>query len=531
MSVFDGTRGAEYSTWAYISTRPPQCPNLVTAQASTLRVYTLDEGSGKLCEYLDTTLAGNICYLETLPAADGKHSNKKPRAADSLLIGFCGNPRLTIVSVESKDSLSPAPTVLTACSLLDLTQALIDNSYGAVTPLENDLVASTVLQNNGDRATLAVILGNGVVVACIELIRSKHGNGWTASEPFLLPLANLQVSAHRSQTSKSHSALGISGPGPATSVSASHAASIATGFGDIVSVTFLPGYNEPTVVLLHSNPTVNGRVWPGRLGRPHWQEGTRFGMCVTAISVTVAHERSSVLWSVEVPADALTIYRIGLTGCLVLCANSILTIDNSGRINDFLAVNGYVRSTCPAKLLELLKPNPKPFPKLAIQLDGSAVAFCSDSLCVLSLRSGGLYLLQLNQTNSRTSGVGDCQDAQMCLIPLGRSLSSCGNVSNLTICPLDAAATMYDKLQGKEGKSNKADLLMGLLFAGSMVGDSVLLGYCLVSFPPRSGLQSPNVGNSHSALLLHVLPGASCFSLGIRSYQRQKTQTTGGKRR
>ena len=483
-SVFDGTRGAEYSTWAFITTRPPQCPNLVTAQASTLRVYTLDEEEGKLCEAFDTTLAGNICYLETLPAAATKQSTGVTRPADSLLIGFCGHPRLTVVAVKEQGHLSPTPTVLSAFSLLDLTQALIDNSFGAVTPLEHDLEATSVVHKNGDRATLAVILGHGVVVACVELVKSKMNgeSSWTANEPFLLPLSSLHASVQRSQTAKSQSSLGMSSSAttPSTSGPTSNVPSIATGFGDIVAATFLPGYSEPTVVLLHSNPLSSGRVWPGRLGRPHWQQGTRFGMLITAITVTVAHGRSAVLWSVEVPADAIALHRIGLMGCLVVCANTLLTVDNAGRINDCLAVNGYARSTCPAKLLELLKPNPKPFPKLAIQLDGASLAFCSDSLCILSLRSGGLYLLQLNQTYSNRHSDGSTQDTKMCLLPLGKSLAACGSVANLITCPLEASTLIYNKLQGKEEKEVTANIMMGLIFAGSMVGDSILLGYCLV---------------------------------------------------
>jgi hypothetical protein len=176
--------------------------------------------------------------LETLPTADSNGSSP-----DSLLIGFCGHPRLTIVSVKAQDHLSPTPTVLIATSLLDLTQALIDNSYGSVTPLEHDLVATSVFRKNGDRATLVVILGNGVVVACIDLTRSKKKGevGWLASEPFLLPLASLQSSVQRAQP-KNQSALATSGTAPTTTTAApSNVPSIATGFGDIISSTFLPG--------------------------------------------------------------------------------------------------------------------------------------------------------------------------------------------------------------------------------------------------------------------------------------------------
>lgn len=120
MSVFEGNRGAEYSTWAFITTSPPRCPNLVTAQASTVRVYSLDEESGKLCQVFEFCgLSGNVCYLETLPGADvavnGDNSNK--RQPDSLLFGFCGHPRLSIVSIARQTQSSPSPAVLSATSL------------------------------------------------------------------------------------------------------------------------------------------------------------------------------------------------------------------------------------------------------------------------------------------------------------------------------------------------------------------------------------------------------------------------------
>ena len=64
LSVFDGNYGAEYSTWAHISTDENKLPNLVTAQGSSLRIYEIDEESGKLF-LIDsfTNLAGNICWF------------------------------------------------------------------------------------------------------------------------------------------------------------------------------------------------------------------------------------------------------------------------------------------------------------------------------------------------------------------------------------------------------------------------------------------------------------------------------------
>ena len=498
VSIFEGNRGAEYSAWAYITTVPPHVPNLVTAQASTIRIYELDEASGKLIQcYAFTDLAGNICYLGALPAtttavdATDATEQQRTRPSDSLLVGFCGHPRLTLVSLQRETPTSPA--VLSAMSLVDLTQALIDHSYGSVTPLEQDMVVSTVTPKNSDTATVGIILGGGVAVACLNLHRFKgsssgdddattgtdsnvSSSGWIASEPFLLPLATLQASIQSTHaTSKSQSATAGT-----AAVSQANVASMATGFGDVLSTAFLSGYNEPTMAVLHSNVVTHGRVWSGRLGRPRWQPGTRYGMIVTAVSVTVAHRRSAVLWSVEVPIDAISVHPVGHRGCLVICVNAILFINNAGRMEDFLAVNGYVRSTCPTKLLDMLQPNPKPFPKLAIQLDGATVAFCSDRAMFLSLRGGDLYLLQLGDYSVKTLG-NQHSASRMSLAPLGRTLAGSGTIESLIAWPLATASiTLYDKLGSKMAeKEDTPTISMGLLFAGSRLGDSYFLGYAL----------------------------------------------------
>ena len=349
------------------------------------------------------------------------------------------------------------------------------------------MVATAVTQKNSDSATVGIILGGGVAIVCLELHRLKkqHG-GWMASEPFLLPLTSLQASIKRSQSAKSQS--GVGGGGGAVAISSGVASNVAmaTGFGDVLSTTFLPGYNEPTIVFLHSNPTSHGRVWSGRLGRPHWQPGTPHGMLLTAVSVTVAHRRSAVLWSLEVPADALSVHRVGRNGCLVICANSVLSITNAGRIEGFLAMNGYVRSTCPTKLLDKVQPNPKPFPKLAIQLDGAAVAFCSDQAVFVSLRGGGLYLLQLTNSVSGDypNGGKESGTERMSMLPLGRAFGGCGNIESLIAWPMAKASNaLYDKFSSGPKEEDKQDAAssfsMGLLFAGSRLGNSYFAGYAL----------------------------------------------------
>ena len=343
LSVWPGTMGTEYSTWANIT--GGKLPDLVTAQASTLNVYALDESTGKLLlVHSFPNLAGSVCYLEALQTQD---------ETDSLLIGFSGHPRLSVVSVQATTTLSSSSYLLLASSLFDLASALAENSYGSVAPLEQDLIAQVLQTKN--IATLSIILGGGAVVVCVQLQHNKE-TGWTAGEPFVLPLSRLSKSLKFKNQQASQGAV--------------RDQSIVTGFGDILSTAFLPGYLEPTILLLHANPQ-SGRTWSGRLGRQNGTGGTRFGMMVTALSVTVPHRQSAVLWSVEVPSDALSITSIGTQGCLVICVNALVYVENLGQIKQCLAVNGWVKSTLPSSLLEVAQANPWPFPKLSIQLDGS----------------------------------------------------------------------------------------------------------------------------------------------------------------
>jgi hypothetical protein len=439
LSVWEGTSGAEYSTWAKITKRASassSLPDLVTAQGSTLTVYKMDEASGKLlCVHKFPSLAGNVCYLDTLKTSNGSKSGSE--SSDALVVGFCGHPRLAIVTVT--------PDLLLATTLLDLTPALQEYSYGAVTPLDQDLQAS-LTQSSATIATLCVVLGGGVVVACLEL-HHQDAEGWTVAEPYLLPLQQLSAKE-----------------------STANVQSIMTGFGDVLSTTFLPGYLEPTLVVLHSNPAV-GRACSGRLGRT--EGGTRFGLQLTAITVTVSHERSAILWSTEVPADALEVYPAGAQGCLVHCANAMVAISNTGQVQQCLAVNGWVEATLPLSIQATA--NPWPFPKLSIALDGAVVSFLNDTTAFCILRCGQVYLLQYTNAWS--------------LLPLYTTIGALGQVANVVCWPLGNVlpATLEAKLWDKakspssSSSSSSAAMEMGLLFVGSRLGDSSLLGYALES--------------------------------------------------
>eukprot|EP00934_Nitzschia_sp_Nitz4_P003080 Nitzschia sp. Nitz4//scaffold50_size126154//66587//71631//NITZ4_003689-RA/size126154-snap-gene-0.114-mRNA-1//1//CDS//3329553710//3070//frame0 len=423
LNVWEGNAGAEYSTWANISGFNAQTPDLVTAQGSTLTIYKVEKTTGKLLIHRKyPNLAGSVCFLDTL---------RSPKGGDSLVVGFAGNPRLAVVTVT--------PELLEATSLVDLSMALQEVSYGATTPLEQDLTAS-LHQVSHKSATLAVALGGGVAVACLKL--TWEHSGWTTAQPYILPLQTLK---------------------PTEDTSSPNNTSIITGFGDIYNSTFLPGYSEPTLVLLHSNPKT-GQTWPGRLGRP---EGScKNGLMLTAIALTVEHERSAVLWSIEVPADAINVHATGTHGCVVQCVNSIVAVSNTGQLEQVLATNGWAMTTAPSTIAPTA--NPWPFPRLAIALDGADFAFVTDTTAFVVLRSGQVYLLQ--KTNAWS------------MLPLFHTVGGLGQVANVRAFPMGKAnsARFGSKLLDKTGKlNNVATLDVGLLWVGSRLGDSTLLCFAL----------------------------------------------------
>lgn len=424
LSLTDGDRGAEFSTWAYITRSKPSLPNLVTGAGSTITIYSIDESTGKLrVDRSYGKLAGSIVHLSTLSSPSGE---------DALLAAFAGDPQLTVLRVVD--------TLLRADSLLDLKPALAEHSYGAVTGAEQDVVI-TFLQTRTGTSTIACILGGGIAVALVEVSYYKSIQGWLAGEPYILPLSTLSANL----------------PYTLQSSNTNIGQAISTGFGDILSATFLSGYLEPVLVLLHSEP--GGRIWPGRLGREKGEGGAP-PLYATALSISVSHNRTAALWSLPVSADALFVTSFAKTGCLVVGVNTIIVIE-SGKIRQVMAVNGWARSTCPVSLQTDLKPNP--VVRLAIQLDGSAITWISAQAAVISLRCGQLYVLQRTIIDS------------WILLPLGQTVGAVGEIAHLNSLSFEDSSWL-NKMMNLDSKMN-----MGLLFAGSRLGDSFLLGYATES--------------------------------------------------
>jgi hypothetical protein len=449
LSVTEGTRGVEFSTWAHITTnsgrsnKVSSClPNLVTASASTISVYRIDENNnGKLwLEHSFGNLAGTVVFLGTLKAT------QQADVPDALLVGFAGHARWTVLQVQHD--------LLQATSLLDLTSILSDYSYGQASNClaEQDMIL-TCLESRPGRTVVGCVLGGGVAVAVVEVGYQKAVAGWIADEPYVLPLANLSTQlphranhlGNKSYTSNSNNTHPNSGE------------SIATGFGDILSAAFLSGYLEPVLVLLHSD--VEGPVWSGRLGRERGVAGAP-PLFVTALSISVVHGRTAVLWSQVVSADATKILSFGKTGCLVVGANTLVILE-IGKVQQVIAMNGWARSTCPAALQTALQANP--VVKLAIQLDGCCVTWLSEHSAIMALRTGQLYVLQ------RT-------DDRWAVMPLGQTLGAVGEVAHLASLPIGGLRWL-EKMKMDENKAS--EMQMGVLFAGSRTGDSLFLGYAL----------------------------------------------------
>jgi len=485
MSVWEGNPGgAEYSTFAHLHSfygrrssphddNDKILPHLVTAQGSTLTVYAMDDDTSKLLvQHKFTNVAGSICFLGTLKSHRNERNNKGGDNRfnienddgyiygddDALLIGFSGVPRLSIVTVT--------PHLLRAESLIDLSWAVLEASYGATSTLEEQDLHASLCQTMPGRATVSVTLGGGVCVACFELTQQQHTGGWLTSEPYLLPLTVLSARAATATSSL------MTAAAAAAADSTLNASTISTGFGDILSSSFLLGYSEPTLVLLHSNPDHGGQIWSGRLGREEQHSGSgggvrRNGLMVTAVTVTVAHSRSAVLWSTEVPTDALQVYCA--TSCLVHCVNSLVALSNTGQVQQVLAVNGWASTTLPLSLHALVGPNPWPFPALAVALDGAEFSFVNDTTAFVILRGGQVYLLQY--TNSWS------------MLPLYTTVGALGQVASVMSWPLGSFASpnLYPKWKEKSKTTEEVEAAveMGLLFVGSRLGDSSLLGYAL----------------------------------------------------
>eukprot|EP00986_Skeletonema_menzelii_P014222 scaffold9116_cov148-Skeletonema_menzelii.AAC.12 len=581
LSTFGPGRGsgsAEFSAWAYLTRpRPAQqnnnddgdnndgvgdakLPNLVTAHANSLRIYTVLPNAGTLAlTAVYDNLAGTICSLDVIAYGtgsgriDGTQDDDDPfeisegesSSFDGLLLGFAGHPRLSLVypsapMVGAVDGSSGVGTggVLLGSSIVDLTPVLNEFSMGGTSYVEQDIIVSVNTASTSAKVidpTVSVVLGGGIAIASFSLpkgprptetsskITNASSTWWrVASEPHVLPLASLASKVRvdfgdANKVSSTSAGVNTRGGRGQSGTAVGTGPSLGHGFGDILDVTFLSGFTESTLLLLHTNPKKGGgRPWAGRLGRTAEvplsnggddeeaegdgaipdtvATGTKYGLSLTAISLSVHQKRSVVLWSLldALPADAWKLVPHPTDGILVWGVNCIVYASSLGKIKCALAVNGFAKIGCPNGLLPPssksstsvhLEPNPSPLPKLSLQLEGAQVEFVTKSIALVCLGNGSLHSLQFHHTDERSS------PTVMSLSPLSHRVGGLGVASCLSILASSCHKNnVKNYLHSRESVVKEEDgnimtdseiQARGLLFIGSRMGDCTLLAFSI----------------------------------------------------
>jgi hypothetical protein len=448
----------EHATWAFLTSpttsttsqgEDETLPNLVTACASTISVFTIDPRCHKFHIVARCNVAETIVSLHALPCKDRQQT-------DQLLVGFSGIPRLSIVSF--KRNQQKAGYILEASAVLDLRNCCSYEDEGATSLQEQDLhcIVSSSSSHNANKTnssrTGVAIVGGGVALVAFDILQgelvapvSKKNCcdatkvfGCYTSEPYLLPLRALSehfpgitpttgTTAQHMKTANISSGVLLDVKHADTSLNLFAAASanksISTGWGELLDICFLEGYSTPTVAVLHGYQTCSGRMAGGAIQSQLFSatgKALKY-LAITAISITTSQKRSVLLWQcTKIPVDTTTIhycnFHEGGGAIIAISPNVICCIDPSmGQLKAALAANGFAHVSCSFDI----QPNPSPLPRLSIQLDGSRFLALSSpssnskqlfqnqpSICsligVIVLRNGRIYGLQYHDSVTAT---------------------------------------------------------------------------------------------------------------------------------
>ncbi|XP_052872855.1 cleavage and polyadenylation specificity factor subunit 1 [Anopheles cruzii] len=155
---------------------------------------------------------------------------------------------------------------------------------------------------------------------------------------------------------------------------------------NVIDVQFLHGYYEPTLLILYE-PV---RTFPGRVA-------VRSDTCtMVALSLNIQQRVHPVIWTVNsLPFDCIQAIPINkpIGGCLVMCANSLIYLNQS--VPPYgVSLNSSADHSTSFPL--------KPQDGVRISLDAAQVCFIETEKLVLSLKGGELYVLTLCADSMRS---------------------------------------------------------------------------------------------------------------------------------
>lgn len=207
---------------------------------------------------------------------------------------------------------------------------------------------------------------------------------------------------------------------------------------NVIDMTFLPGFNEPTLAILYApEPT-----WTGRL------ENTNHNCLVSLVTLASGSANSEttavvIATSPALPYSSLAVHPCppDLGGTLIITANGILHLEQGGKVVA-IAANGWF-----SKDYSGAGASKKDDVTVREELEGARVVFIANNKAIVFCKSNSTLELTL-QTSGRSV-------SSMKLQKVGKGI----------------AASCVERIRGSKGRFGEN----GYVFVGSEVGDSALL--------------------------------------------------------